>query len=136
MIPIRNTVPSRYPPVITWMLIATNCLVFLLQNSPSPYEFILFLNQFALIPARYSEFISPVTICADRGNLGARRRTFGSSAIRLDAPVGRAPPIGMSGSHSDTAPAKSGLYWFFVFDFLQTTAGKDGTIETKALDVP
>ena len=79
---------------------------------------------------------APVTICADRGNLGARRRTFGSSAIRLDAPVGRAPPIGMSGSHSDTAPAKSGLYWFFVFDLLQTTASKDGTIETKALDVP
>jgi hypothetical protein len=49
---------------------------------------------------------------------------------------GSAPSIGMSGSHSDTASAKSGLYWFFAFDFLQTTAGKDGTIETNALDVP
>ena len=28
MIPIRNAVPSRYPPVITWILIAINCLVF------------------------------------------------------------------------------------------------------------
>ena len=55
---------------------------------------------------------------------------------RVDAPVGSAPPIGTSGSHSDTTPAKSGLYWFSVLDFLQTTAGKDGTIETKALDVP
>jgi len=24
MIPIRNAVPSRYPPMITWMLIAAN----------------------------------------------------------------------------------------------------------------
>lgn len=26
MIPMRNAVPSRYPPVVTWMLIASNCL--------------------------------------------------------------------------------------------------------------
>jgi hypothetical protein len=28
---------------------------------------------------------APVTICADRGNLGARRRTFGSSTIKVGA---------------------------------------------------
>jgi membrane associated rhomboid family serine protease len=55
MIPIRNAVPSRYPPVITWMLIVTNCLVFLFQDSLPPYELELLLRQFALIPARYSE---------------------------------------------------------------------------------
>jgi len=55
MIPIRNAVPSRYPPVVTWMLIANNCLVFLFQDSLSPLELELFLRQFALIPARYSE---------------------------------------------------------------------------------
>ena len=55
MIPIRNAVPSRYPPVVTWMLIATNCLVFLFQSSLSPDELELLLRQFALIPARYSE---------------------------------------------------------------------------------
>ena len=38
MIPIRNAVPSRYPPVVTWILIATNCLVFLFQDSLSPDE--------------------------------------------------------------------------------------------------
>jgi hypothetical protein len=79
---------------------------------------------------------APVTICADRSNLGPRRRTFGSCAIRVDAPVGSAPPIGTGGSHSDTTPAKSGLYWFSVLDFLLTTAGKDGVIQTRALDVP
>ena len=55
MIPIRNAVPTRYPPVITWMLIATNCLVFLFQDSLSPDELLLFLRQFALIPAHYSD---------------------------------------------------------------------------------
>ena len=54
MIPIRNAVPSRYPPVVTWLLIATNCLVFLLQNSMSPGELEEFLREFALIPARYT----------------------------------------------------------------------------------
>jgi membrane associated rhomboid family serine protease len=55
MIPIRNTVPSRYPPVITFMLIATNCAVFLFQDSLSVDELELLLRQFALIPARYTE---------------------------------------------------------------------------------
>src|SRR3979411_3358956 len=55
MIPSGNAVPSRSPPVITWMLIATNCLVFLFQDSLSPFELELLLRQFALIPARYSE---------------------------------------------------------------------------------
>src|ERR1700722_9042803 len=58
MIPIRNAVPSRYPPAVTWMLIATNCLVFLFQDSLSPNELELFLRQFALIPARYSEVLA------------------------------------------------------------------------------
>ena len=44
MIPIRNAVPSRYPPVVTWILIATNCLVFLFQDSLSPDELELFLR--------------------------------------------------------------------------------------------
>jgi len=54
MIPIRNGVPSRYPPVVTWLLIATNCLVFLLQNSLSTAELEQFLRDFALIPAHYT----------------------------------------------------------------------------------
>jgi membrane associated rhomboid family serine protease len=58
MIPIRNTVPSRYPPAITWILIAANCLVFLFQQSLGPDELELFLGQFALIPARYTELAS------------------------------------------------------------------------------
>ena len=55
MIPIGNAVPSRYPPVVTWMLIAANCLVFLFQDSLSPDELELLVREFALIPARYTE---------------------------------------------------------------------------------
>jgi membrane associated rhomboid family serine protease len=55
MIPIRNAVPSRYPAVITWILIAINCVVFLYQDSLSAEELDLFLRDFALIPASYAE---------------------------------------------------------------------------------
>jgi membrane associated rhomboid family serine protease len=37
------------------MLIATNCLVFLFQDSLSPDELELLVREFALIPARYTE---------------------------------------------------------------------------------
>ena len=43
------------------MLIVTNCLVFLFQDSLSPYELKLLLRQFALIPARYTAFASGET---------------------------------------------------------------------------
>jgi membrane associated rhomboid family serine protease len=65
MIPIRNAVPSRYPPVITWILIAANCLVFLFQDSLEPDELELFLRQFALIPARYFELAGGADLTAE-----------------------------------------------------------------------
>jgi membrane associated rhomboid family serine protease len=53
MFPIKNAVPSRYPPVVTWCLIAANCGVFLFQISLRPAELELLLYTFALVPARY-----------------------------------------------------------------------------------
>jgi membrane associated rhomboid family serine protease len=53
MFPIKNAVPSRYPPVVTWSLIGTNCLVFLFQISLSPGELEWLVYNFALVPARY-----------------------------------------------------------------------------------
>src|SRR5512133_2316519 len=53
MFPIQNAVPSRYPPVVTWTLIAANCAVFFVEISLSPEELEWFLSSFALIPARY-----------------------------------------------------------------------------------
>jgi membrane associated rhomboid family serine protease len=53
MLPIEIAVPTRYPAVATYTLIALNSVVFLFQISLSPSELELFLHQFALIPARY-----------------------------------------------------------------------------------
>ena len=57
MIPIRNAVPSRYPAVITWTLIAINCAVFLFQDSLSACELEPFVREFALIPANYTGMV-------------------------------------------------------------------------------
>jgi membrane associated rhomboid family serine protease len=53
MIPVRNAVATRYPPVVTWTLIAVNCAVFLFQIGLSPLEQEWFVLRFALVPARY-----------------------------------------------------------------------------------
>jgi membrane associated rhomboid family serine protease len=55
MFPIQNTVPTRYPPVVTWSLIAVNCVVFLFQVGLGPSDLEHFLSDFALTPARYFE---------------------------------------------------------------------------------
>jgi membrane associated rhomboid family serine protease len=47
------SVPTRYPPAITWALIAANCAIFFFQISLSPPELEWFLVNFALLPARY-----------------------------------------------------------------------------------
>jgi len=53
MFPLQATVPLRNPPVVTWALIAVNCVVFLYQISLSEPELELFLSRFALVPGRY-----------------------------------------------------------------------------------
>ena len=50
---VRMSVPTRYPPAVTWALIAVNCAIFLFQINLSPSELEWFLVNFALIPARY-----------------------------------------------------------------------------------
>ena len=53
MFPLQTTAPTRYPPLVTWGLIAANCAIFLFQIGLGPEELEHFLYQFALIPARY-----------------------------------------------------------------------------------
>jgi membrane associated rhomboid family serine protease len=53
MFPIKNAVPTRYPPVVTWILITINCAVFLFQISMNPVAEERFVLTFALVPARY-----------------------------------------------------------------------------------
>ncbi len=52
MFPIQITVPTRYPPVVTWSLIGANVLVFHFELSLSPLELDLLLSRLALVPAR------------------------------------------------------------------------------------
>jgi membrane associated rhomboid family serine protease len=53
MFPIQIAVPTRYPALVTYALIAINCLVFLFQISLPPNAQEAFVSQFGLIPARY-----------------------------------------------------------------------------------
>jgi len=53
MIPIQDGVARRYPPIVTWMVIGVNTIVFLFQESLPPPVLERFLFTFALIPARY-----------------------------------------------------------------------------------
>jgi membrane associated rhomboid family serine protease len=52
--PIRDTIPRRHTPVATWLLIAVNVLVFLLEiANPAPLvERMTYL--FGIVPARYT----------------------------------------------------------------------------------
>lgn len=54
MIPLRDTIPSRSVPVVTWLLIAINSLVFLFELSLSPEELESFIRLFGIVPARYT----------------------------------------------------------------------------------
>ena len=58
MIPIRDQIPTRRVPVINYLLIAANIIVFIFQWLAGPYEEAL-VYQFALIP--YS-FVSSLSI--------------------------------------------------------------------------
>jgi membrane associated rhomboid family serine protease len=53
MLPIQIAVPTRYPALVTYALIAANAAMFLFEISLSPGELQVFFSQFALIPARY-----------------------------------------------------------------------------------
>lgn len=54
MIPIRDTVPSRSAPVVTWSLIAINAVVFLYELMLSPAALERFFYLFGVVPARFT----------------------------------------------------------------------------------
>lgn len=61
MIPLRDNIPSRRIPFITWSLIAANIIVFYLQvTSGGKIGFTQFVNQWAIIPKEL--FSSPETL--------------------------------------------------------------------------
>lgn len=52
MLPVQNAVAVRRVPVVTWVLIATNCAIFLFEVSLGPAELEWFLWRFGLVPDR------------------------------------------------------------------------------------
>ncbi len=53
MFPLQTSVALRYPPVVTWLLIAANTAVFLFETSLPRAVLESFLQHHALVPARY-----------------------------------------------------------------------------------
>jgi membrane associated rhomboid family serine protease len=56
MIPLRDSVPSRHVPVITWLIVAANTLVFLLQLMLNNAQLTWFVDNFAFIPASWQAY--------------------------------------------------------------------------------
>ena len=54
MIPIQDTVPRTNPPLVTWLLIFANAIVFLIELSMPEYQLQRFFYMFGLVPARYT----------------------------------------------------------------------------------
>ena len=54
MIPIRDTIPHRRAPVVTWALIAVNVIVFLYELSLEPQDLERLFYLFGIVPARYT----------------------------------------------------------------------------------
>jgi membrane associated rhomboid family serine protease len=52
MIPIRDNIRSRSVPIVTWLIIAANVLVFFYESSMSTRQLDGFLMQYGLVPAQ------------------------------------------------------------------------------------
>jgi membrane associated rhomboid family serine protease len=54
MIPIRDTIPRRNPPIVTWLLILVNGVVFFFELTMPPTVLEQFFHLFGIVPARYT----------------------------------------------------------------------------------
>ena len=54
MIPIKDNIPHRYTPFVTYFLIAVNVLIFFYEISLPPEVLNRFFYTFGMVPARYS----------------------------------------------------------------------------------
>jgi membrane associated rhomboid family serine protease len=54
MIPVRDTVPRRRAPVVTWSIIAANFAVFLYELTLPPEALEAFVHLFGVVPARFT----------------------------------------------------------------------------------
>ncbi len=55
MIPLRDTIPTRRVPVVTWTLIAVNLVVFLFELAQTPEDLTRLFQTRGLVPARLAQ---------------------------------------------------------------------------------
>ena len=60
MIPLRDTVQSRNPPIFTWIIIIINTFVFLYQIRLPAIDLVNFIDTYGLIASRL-DFLTPTT---------------------------------------------------------------------------
>lgn len=53
MIPLRDTIPSRHWPIMTWLIILANLFIFLYQQRLDPLSYRLINGEFGLTPLRF-----------------------------------------------------------------------------------
>ena len=53
MIPLRDNIPHRHPPLMTWLIILINGLVFAFELSLPSSQIKAFFDLFGIVPARY-----------------------------------------------------------------------------------
>ena len=54
MIPLRDSIPTRYPPVMVWSLIGINVMVFMVELGLPEQGLQTFFYLFGIVPARFS----------------------------------------------------------------------------------
>ena len=83
MLPIRDTIPGRNPPIVAWVLILVNSVVFLFEFTMPEPALEQFFYLFGLVPARYTTRDGRCGWAADERLLAVSDQYV--SARRLDA---------------------------------------------------
>lgn len=60
MLPLQDNIRSRTFPIVNWLLIAANAVVFFIELSLSPVQLDQLINTFGLIPA-HIDWLNPLT---------------------------------------------------------------------------
>ncbi len=61
MIPLKDTIPSRHLPIMTWLLIILNFVIFVYQLRLGSNGYIRLIEYFGLIPAYYRTGLTDIT---------------------------------------------------------------------------
>ncbi len=83
MIPLRDNVPSRSPPVVNYLIIGANVFVFLVQLSAGE-DGNLLVERYGMVPARITHPDAPVWITVTRDirtRAGVIRQTIGQREL-------------------------------------------------------